>query len=90
MLFGKGGAQVAQIDSFSDIPLVVISAGKPNPAFGDAADVFQQFWIEQNRALALKSSRGNFVLARESGHYLHEEAPDLVFSAIRQMVEGHQ
>jgi len=36
----------------------VIGGGKPNPAFGEDAEAFQQLWIEQNRALALKSTNG--------------------------------
>ena len=37
---------------------IVIGSGKPNPAFGEHAEAFQQLWIEQNRALALKSTNG--------------------------------
>lgn len=86
-LIAESASQVAAIASFGSIPLVVIGSGKPNPAFGEQAEAFQQFWIEQNRALALKSTNGAFVLAQESGHYLHEDAPDVVLDAIRQMVE---
>jgi len=81
-------AQVNGIESFGDLPLVVVGAGKPNPAFGESADAFQAFWIDQSRALADKSTQGTFVLAAESGHYLHEEAPDVVLDAIRRVVEG--
>jgi pimeloyl-ACP methyl ester carboxylesterase len=87
-LVGESAAQVAAIESFGDVPLVVVAAGKPNPAFGESAEAFQEFWIEQNRMLADKSSRGTFILASESGHYLHEDVPDLVLQAIRQIVEG--
>jgi pimeloyl-ACP methyl ester carboxylesterase len=86
-LVTESASQVAAIESFGDIPLVVIGSGKPNPAFGAAAEEFQQFWIEQSRALAAKSTNGTFVLAQESSHYLHEDAPDVVLDAIRQMVE---
>jgi len=86
-LVTESASQVAAIESFGDIPLVVIGSGKPTPAFGAAAEEFQQFWIEQSRALAAKSTNGTFVLAPESSHYLHEDAPDVVLDAIRQMVE---
>jgi hypothetical protein len=33
-----------------DKPLVVIASRKPNPAFGEAAETFQQYRIEQSRA----------------------------------------
>lgn len=89
-LIAESAAQVAVIASFGDLPLMVIGSGKPNPAFGEQAEAFQQFWIEQNQALALKSTNGAFVLAQESSHYLHEDASDVVLDAIRQMVERSQ
>jgi len=86
-LITESASRVAAIESFGDIPLVVIGSGKPNPAFGADAEAFQRFWIEQSRALAAKSTNGTFVLAQESSHYLHEDAPDVVLDAIREMVE---
>jgi pimeloyl-ACP methyl ester carboxylesterase len=88
MLVGESADQVAEIKSFGDTPLVVVGSGKPNPAFGDSAEAYQGFWVEQNRELADRSSRGMFVLASESGHYLHEDAPDVVLDAIRQAIEA--
>lgn len=81
-LIAESASQVAAIEPFGDMPLVVIGSGMSNPAFGADAEIFQQFWIEQNRALAEKSSNGIFVLAGESSHYLHEDAPDVVLDAI--------
>jgi len=66
---------------------VVIGSSKPNPAFGADAKAFQEFWIGESRALANKSTDGMFILAPESSHYLHEDAPDVVLNAIREMVE---
>ena len=86
-LIEESAAQVAAIASFSDLPLVVIGSGVPNPGFGAAAEDFQQFWIEQSRELATKSTNGKFVLAQESRHHIHEDAPGVVLDAIREMVE---
>jgi pimeloyl-ACP methyl ester carboxylesterase len=86
-LIAESASQVAAIESFGDIPLVVIGSGKPNPAFGADAEAFQQFWIEESQALADKSTNGTFILAPESSHYLHEDAPDVVLDAIREMVK---
>ena len=33
------------------------------------------------------STDGTFVLAQQSSHYLHEDAPDVVLDAIRHMVQ---
>jgi pimeloyl-ACP methyl ester carboxylesterase len=85
-LIAEGADQVAAIASFGDIPLVVIGSGVPNPAFGEEAATFQQFWIEQNQALATKSTNGMFVLVEESGHHLEQDAPDAVVRVIGEMV----
>lgn len=86
-LIAESAAQLSAIRSFGALPLIVIGSGKPNPAFGEQAEAFQQFWIEENRALALKSTQGSFVLAPESSHALYEDAPDVVLDAIRQLLE---
>jgi pimeloyl-ACP methyl ester carboxylesterase len=82
----ESAAQVAAIASFGDLPLVVIGSGVPNPAFGEEAAAYQQFWIEQNRALATKATNGTFVLVEESGHHLEQDAPGAVVCAISEMV----
>jgi pimeloyl-ACP methyl ester carboxylesterase len=79
--------QVMVIESYGDMPLIVLASGKPNPAFGQFAKAFQQFWIEQNRALAAKSTNGTCILAAESGHHLYADVPDVVSDAIRQVIE---
>lgn len=86
-LVAETAVQVTTVESFGALPLVVVGSGQPNPAFGEPAKAFQEFWIEQNRVLATKSSQGKFVLAQESGHYLHEDAPDLILSLVEEMVK---
>jgi pimeloyl-ACP methyl ester carboxylesterase len=86
-MLGTSARLAAEIESFGDMPLVVIAAGVPNPMFGDDAAGYQEYWIEENRRLAEKSSRGKFNLADESTHHLHADATDLVTDAIVSMVE---
>jgi pimeloyl-ACP methyl ester carboxylesterase len=86
-LIAESATQIAAIESFGDLPLIVIGSGLPNPAFGADAEAFQQFWIEQNQELAAKSTDGRFVLAQESSHYIQEDAPDVVLNAIRETVK---
>jgi pimeloyl-ACP methyl ester carboxylesterase len=85
-MFGETAKQVETISTFGDMPLVVIAAGKPNPAFGPVADEFQKYWIGRSRALAGKSSKGKFVLAEESSHYLYVDAAELVEKSILSVV----
>ena len=87
-MFGGTAKLVSSISTFGDIPLVVMAAGKSNPAFGETAEQFQKFWVEQSRALAAKSTAGRFVLAEESSHYLYLDVPDLVETTILAVVRG--
>ena len=80
--------QASSIDSFADIPLVVVASGAPNPMFGDVAEPFQQYWAAQSEALSTKSSRGQFVFAQTSTHRLHDDAADLVADSVLSMVNS--
>jgi pimeloyl-ACP methyl ester carboxylesterase len=85
-MFGRSGARAAAIDSFGDIPLVVIASGRSNPMFGDIADEYQQYWIEQSTLLAGKSTQGRFLLAAESSHMLHADAEEELIDSILSLL----
>ncbi|MFH1680816.1 MAG: alpha/beta hydrolase [Candidatus Eisenbacteria bacterium] len=85
-MLGESAALAAAIGSFGEIPLTVIASGVPNPLFGEAAEEYQGYWIEESRAVAARSTRGEFVLARESSHRLHEEASKIVEETVLAMV----
>lgn len=86
-IFGESARLGAAIPSFGDTPLVVIAAGRPNPFFGDVAEEYQRYWIEQSRALTQKSTHSTFVLAEEASHHLYEDAFDLVVERIVSVVQ---
>lgn len=86
-MFGRTAKAVSEIATLRDKPLVVIAAGKPNPAFGEVAEEFQQYWIEQSRALATKSTHGKFILAEGATHHLYVDVPDLVAESILSVVQ---
>jgi len=85
-MFGETAKTVGAISTFGDLPLVVLAAGKPNPAFGEGAEEYQRYWVEQSRAMAAKSTASRFVLAEESSHYLYLDVPDLVAESILSVV----
>jgi len=58
----------------------------PNPAFGDLAGAYQEYWAAQSEALAAKSSNGQFVFAETSTHQLHRDAGDLVIDEQDELV----
>jgi pimeloyl-ACP methyl ester carboxylesterase len=85
-MFGSTARTVLAIESFGGLRLVVIASGRPNPLFGADADAYQKYWIEESRKLAGLSSAGEFVLAGESSHQIHRDAPGLVLAAIRKLL----
>jgi len=85
-MFGESARMVDAVSTFGDIPLVVLAAGKPNPAFGEVAEEYQRYWIEQSRALTKKSKKGKFILVEEATHYLYLDAPEIVAQNILSVV----
>jgi pimeloyl-ACP methyl ester carboxylesterase len=75
----------------ADIPLVVLSHGRP---IADAlpnitpeqVTRIEAVWLDLQRELASRSSQGRLVVAQKSGHYVHVEEPELVTQAIRDVV----
>jgi pimeloyl-ACP methyl ester carboxylesterase len=51
-------------------------------------DTFDRLRAEHQRALATLVPGGRFVVATESGHYIHTQQPDLVIEAVQQVVEA--
>jgi len=86
-MFGESARLVGAVATFGDMPLVVLAAGKPNPAFGAVAGEFQRYWVEQSRTLTDKSTKGTFVLAEGASHYLYLDAPELVAESILSVVD---
>jgi pimeloyl-ACP methyl ester carboxylesterase len=87
-MMDTSAGQAEAIGSFGDLPLVVIAATRPNPLFGEPAEAYQRFWIEQSEKVAEKSSRGRFVRAEGSGHHIHLDAPQIVLDAVREMLKA--
>ena len=85
-MFGESARLAGAIESFGDVPLVVIASGRSNPVFGDVAEEYQRYWAEESKAVAMKSSKGRFILAQESSHNLYADEPDLVIESILDVV----
>ena len=85
-MFGETARLIGSVSTFGDTPLVVLAAGKPNPAFGKVAEEFQRYWVEQSRALTDKSTHGKFILAEGASHYLYLDAPELVAESVLSVV----
>ena len=78
------------------MPLVVLSAGRPlqSELPPDALpsdypfDTFDRVRADHQRALATLVPGARFVVARQSGHYIQVDQPELVIEAVRQVVEA--
>ncbi len=86
-MLDKSACLAEEIETFANLPLLVIASGVPNPMFGAEAAGYQEYWIEQSRILASKSSRGKLILAEDSTHRLHIDAADTVVESILSVVE---
>jgi len=85
-MFGETAKLVGAISTFGDMPMVVLAAGRPNPAFGDLAEEYQEYWIGQSRALTGRSANSKFILAEDASHYIYLDRPDLVVEGILSVV----
>ena len=72
-----------------DLPLVVLTAGRrdASPVPPDIAERLEQVRQDSQQELVGLSSNSTHIVARESGHSIQMEQPDLVIEAIRRVVE---
>jgi pimeloyl-ACP methyl ester carboxylesterase len=74
------------------MPLAVLAHGKPFPvpegSEGFTTDELEGYLLAGNEAQAALVPNGRFSIATESGHDIHQDQPELVIEAIRQVVAG--
>ncbi|MDA1271067.1 MAG: alpha/beta hydrolase [Chloroflexi bacterium] len=82
--------RVGAADGLGDLPLTVVTAGRPGlPSFIDAEvrDRLAGSWLDSQRELARLSSAGVQVIAEDSGHCIQCDQPELVAGEIRKLVD---
>jgi pimeloyl-ACP methyl ester carboxylesterase len=88
--FPESAAETAQTGSLADLPLAVLSHDPDKPSSDlppDLAKPVNQAWEKMQEELAHLSTRGTQVVARNSGHYIQIDRPDVVIEAVRGVVE---
>ena len=75
------------------MPLAVLAHGKPFAAGGrthrgSPTGELEGFFARANEDLATLVPNARFSVASESGHDIHQDQPELVTEAIRQVVAG--
>jgi pimeloyl-ACP methyl ester carboxylesterase len=84
------------------LPLIVLGRGKPTPRRArNGSDsqnnrmteeqfvAWDRIWRENQQDLAQRSTRGEFRLAEQSGHFIQLEQPEMVIQAIRDVSKTH-
>jgi pimeloyl-ACP methyl ester carboxylesterase len=87
--FPESATQTATAGSLGDMPLVVLShdPGTPQPDLPeDLVKPTNDVWQQMQTELAKLSTRGTQVIAKNSGHYIQLDRPDVVIEGIRNVV----
>jgi pimeloyl-ACP methyl ester carboxylesterase len=86
----ESAAQAAATGTLGDLPLAVLTADpdQPQPDLPeDLEKPTSAAWQQMQRELAQLSTRSTHVIAKNSGHYIQLDRPDLVIEAVRNVVE---
>jgi len=75
--------------AYGDMPLLVITRGKPDED-GPDSRALEDDRKEENAALASLSRNGRHVIAARSGHHVQLEEPELVVTLIQQLVAAQR
>jgi pimeloyl-ACP methyl ester carboxylesterase len=73
------------------MPLAVLAHGRPfaiSESSGFTSKELEAYLLASNEDLATLVPNARFFMAAESGHDIHQDQPQLVIEAIRQVVEG--
>jgi pimeloyl-ACP methyl ester carboxylesterase len=67
------------------MPIMVLAAGKKD----HYSEASQELWNIMQRELALISSKGEWVLAKNSAHYIQRDEPQVVIKAVEKLIKLH-
>lgn len=82
-------ALIEQAPVFPDIPVVVVSGGKPAMSWLTPAPALAAR-AEHQRHLSFLSSRGKQVIATKSGHFPQFSEPEVVVEAVRDVLHSRE
>ena len=88
--FPESAAETAATGALGDLPLAVLSRDPEKPSADLPADLAQPTnaaWEKMQDELAHLSTRGTRTVAKNSGHYIQIDRPDIVIEAVHGVVE---
>jgi pimeloyl-ACP methyl ester carboxylesterase len=86
----ESAAQASQTGSLGGLPLVVLTHDPDHPEPDLPEDLVQptsEAWQQMQSELARLSTRSTHVIAKNSGHYIQLDRPDLVIEAVHTVVD---
>jgi pimeloyl-ACP methyl ester carboxylesterase len=74
---------------FGDLPLTALTAGKMSVpgVTPEVSESLHREWVAMHKEIAARSTRGRWILAERSTHYIQRGQPDLVIQSIREMLD---
>ena len=88
--FSQSAAQAAATGPLGNMPLAVLSHDPDQPSAELAPDLAKstnQAWEKMQEELAHLSTRGTQTVAKNSGHYIQLDRPELVIDAVRNVIQ---
>lgn len=91
--YGGMNPELRATAPLGNIPLAVLAHGVPFeidtiPEGFDSSAELEEFLTAANEQLATLAPNARYWVAETSGHYVHQDQPELVIEAIRQVVTG--
>jgi pimeloyl-ACP methyl ester carboxylesterase len=86
--FGDSSKEVSAAVLPMELPLVVIMHGQRILPAGDWGDKIEKQWLDLQRQLAARQRHGTVIIARESGHDIPFDQPEVIVAAVRQLLAG--
>ncbi|MCM3390724.1 alpha/beta hydrolase [Ureibacillus chungkukjangi] len=76
--------QLKETKLLLNVPLIVLTAGKKAHYSKES----QQLWNEMQRDMLEISTAGELVIAEKSAHYIQNDEPELIVSAIKKLIDN--
>jgi pimeloyl-ACP methyl ester carboxylesterase len=86
----ESAAQAAKAGTLGDMPLAVLSEDPDRPQPDLPEDLIQpasDAWQQMQNELAHLSTHSTHVIAKNSGHFIQFDRPDIVIGAVRKIVD---
>lgn len=85
--FQTSFAQVNEVTSLGDLPLMVLSSSAWTGLNGN--DEVQELWVDMHRRYAALSTSSDQRVLPKTDHFLQRCAPDAIVQAIKEVVTAH-